>query len=314
MSWAAHRKTTRVEDVAYCLLGLFDVHLPPLYGEGENAFRRLQEELLRRSNDQSIFAWFNVDRYLAKFNILKWEILATPILASHPADFSTSGNVGSLHRAPDTPYSLTNNGLELRTRLKQYRATEINAKFCTLELNCAGGQRVHPLHNSIQRTALATQIALLDVGFVVGPRAGVIAEEFMRVHLHPIAKFKLEECPAEGEEVVHVKYVKSEGVPYSFNTTETGLMKRAINYSASARPNSPIVIPAVQPIFLDAGGRNHEEGPISRSIAARYLETRRVNADERLNDSIGLVGTGLHTSANERGAFTRRPEKYTNTK
>lgn len=42
MSWAARRQTTRPEDIAYCLLGLFDVNLPMLYGEGAKAFIRLQ--------------------------------------------------------------------------------------------------------------------------------------------------------------------------------------------------------------------------------------------------------------------------------
>ncbi|KAL4077380.1 heterokaryon incompatibility protein-domain-containing protein [Scleroderma citrinum] len=57
MSWAADRTTTRVEDRAYSLLGLLGVHMPMLYGEGKNAFRRLQLEIIRQSNDQSIFAW-----------------------------------------------------------------------------------------------------------------------------------------------------------------------------------------------------------------------------------------------------------------
>lgn len=46
MSWAAYRKTTLPEDAAYCLLGLFEIHMPLLYGEGERAFIRLQEEIL----------------------------------------------------------------------------------------------------------------------------------------------------------------------------------------------------------------------------------------------------------------------------
>ena len=57
MSWAADRITTRVEDKAYCLLGLLDVKMPMLYGEGKMAFHRLQLEIIRTSNDQSIFAW-----------------------------------------------------------------------------------------------------------------------------------------------------------------------------------------------------------------------------------------------------------------
>ncbi len=57
MAWAATRKTTRIEDMAYCLFGIFDVNMPLLYGEGSKAFRRLQEELLKTTEDQSIFFW-----------------------------------------------------------------------------------------------------------------------------------------------------------------------------------------------------------------------------------------------------------------
>lgn len=55
MSWASQRVTTRIEDVAYCLMGIFDINMPLLYGEGNKAFMRLQEEIIRRSNDLSIF-------------------------------------------------------------------------------------------------------------------------------------------------------------------------------------------------------------------------------------------------------------------
>ncbi|KAH6623449.1 hypothetical protein F5144DRAFT_623400 [Chaetomium tenue] len=55
MSWAAYRETTRPEDIAYCLLGLFDINMPLLYGEGERALQRLQEEILRQSEDDSLF-------------------------------------------------------------------------------------------------------------------------------------------------------------------------------------------------------------------------------------------------------------------
>ncbi|KAK1660001.1 heterokaryon incompatibility protein-domain-containing protein, partial [Colletotrichum godetiae] len=55
MSWAAGRVTTRPEDQAYCLLGLFGVNMPLLYGEGDKAFLRLQEEIIKISDDQSVF-------------------------------------------------------------------------------------------------------------------------------------------------------------------------------------------------------------------------------------------------------------------
>ncbi|KPI44746.1 Vegetative incompatibility protein HET-E-1 [Cyphellophora attinorum] len=57
MSWAANRQTTRVEDMAYSLLGIFDVNLPLIYGEDSKAFIRLQEEILRTTTDLSLFAW-----------------------------------------------------------------------------------------------------------------------------------------------------------------------------------------------------------------------------------------------------------------
>ncbi|KAJ5622373.1 heterokaryon incompatibility protein-domain-containing protein [Penicillium herquei] len=65
MSWAAKRETTRLEDKAYCLLGLFDVHMPLLYGEGDRAFLRLQEEILRSNDDVTIHLWSmpNSSRY-----------------------------------------------------------------------------------------------------------------------------------------------------------------------------------------------------------------------------------------------------------
>ncbi|KAL4071630.1 heterokaryon incompatibility protein-domain-containing protein [Scleroderma yunnanense] len=62
MSWAANRTTTRVEDRAYSLLGLLDVNMPMLYGEGKKAFQRLQLEIIHTSNDQSIFAWGGNER------------------------------------------------------------------------------------------------------------------------------------------------------------------------------------------------------------------------------------------------------------
>jgi len=57
MSWSANRTTTRVEDRAYSLMGLLDVNMPMLYGEGKKAFHRLQLEVIHMSNDQSILVW-----------------------------------------------------------------------------------------------------------------------------------------------------------------------------------------------------------------------------------------------------------------
>lgn len=43
--------------MAYCLLGLFSINMPLLYGEGVKAFRRLQHEILRNELGESLFAW-----------------------------------------------------------------------------------------------------------------------------------------------------------------------------------------------------------------------------------------------------------------
>ncbi|KAK4226012.1 hypothetical protein QBC38DRAFT_240783 [Podospora fimiseda] len=62
MSWASKRQTSRAEDLAYCLLGIFDVNLPLIYGEGLKAFRRLQEAIMLKTHDQSLFAWGRLAR------------------------------------------------------------------------------------------------------------------------------------------------------------------------------------------------------------------------------------------------------------
>ncbi|KAI5992145.1 heterokaryon incompatibility protein-domain-containing protein [Pisolithus albus] len=84
MSWAADRKTTRVEDRAYSLMGLFEVNMPMVYGEGKKAFQRLQLKIIRKSNDQSIFAWD------------QWMIRTGSVLAEDPSDFLFLGDVRKL--------------------------------------------------------------------------------------------------------------------------------------------------------------------------------------------------------------------------
>lgn len=59
MRWAKTRTTKRKEDEAYCLLGICDVHMPLIYGEGrENAVVRLKEEVYKRSKGRSFSSQF----------------------------------------------------------------------------------------------------------------------------------------------------------------------------------------------------------------------------------------------------------------
>ncbi|KAI0455101.1 heterokaryon incompatibility protein-domain-containing protein [Xylaria acuta] len=82
MRWAAMRETTRLEDMAYCLLGIFGINMPLLYGEGDNAFIRLQEEICKQTNDMSLFAW------TAKPERGPQEHHETRgVFASHPSEF-----------------------------------------------------------------------------------------------------------------------------------------------------------------------------------------------------------------------------------
>lgn len=83
MSWAATRRTTRVEDEAYCLMGLFDVNMPLLYGEGQKAFRRLQLEIMRQCYDPSILAWASSDSYA----------VIEGVLAQGPSMFESCGGI-----------------------------------------------------------------------------------------------------------------------------------------------------------------------------------------------------------------------------
>ena len=67
MSWAANRATSREEDMAYCLLGIFNVNMPMIYGEGSKAFTRLQEEIIKDNPDMSIFAWTALENDEAEY-------------------------------------------------------------------------------------------------------------------------------------------------------------------------------------------------------------------------------------------------------
>ncbi|KAG1736192.1 hypothetical protein EDB19DRAFT_1878603, partial [Suillus lakei] len=55
--WASRRGTTRTEDKAYCLIGIFDISLVITYGEGKRAFFRLMEEILKRYDKWDVFLW-----------------------------------------------------------------------------------------------------------------------------------------------------------------------------------------------------------------------------------------------------------------
>jgi len=115
MSWAANRVTTREEDMAYCLLGIFEVNMPLLYGEGGRAFIRLQEEIIRHRNDHTLLCWtppFEFNNFTRQGCLAPW-----------PRAFSGGSNlVRSWYLKPGSNpvsqvwsphYEITNNGLRI---------------------------------------------------------------------------------------------------------------------------------------------------------------------------------------------------------
>jgi len=129
MSWAASRETTRTEDMAYCLLGIFAVNMPLLYGEGRRAFIRLQEAVMRENDDQSIFAWElpdpSRDKEAAAGN--------TPgelsgLLAQSPACFALMGDIRPLPPpvvGESFPASMSSQGLSVQLYLRPAHRPEM---------------------------------------------------------------------------------------------------------------------------------------------------------------------------------------------
>ncbi|KAK0644114.1 hypothetical protein B0T16DRAFT_417164 [Cercophora newfieldiana] len=138
MSWASDRQTTRGEDRAYSLMGLFDVCMPVLYGEGaEKAFRRLQEEIMRVSFDQTIFAWILEHRPGRRY------LSSSGLLAKSPDAFRDSNfNVGRRTPISYLPwavsthlmsFSMTNLGLFIRMHIDDQTHAADNVHLGLLE-------------------------------------------------------------------------------------------------------------------------------------------------------------------------------------
>ncbi|KAI8958484.1 heterokaryon incompatibility protein-domain-containing protein [Daldinia sp. FL1419] len=101
MKWASRRQTTRAEDVAYCLMGIFNVNMPVLYGEGaRNAFNRLQREIMQSSFDMTIFIWYG-------------NYASSGLLARSPSDFADAPPSSLWAPWNLSAFSMTNIGLSI---------------------------------------------------------------------------------------------------------------------------------------------------------------------------------------------------------
>ena len=139
MSWAAHRKTTRVEDRAYSLMGLLDVNMSMMYGEGKKAFHRLQLEIIRTSNDQSIFAWGYNATNMRTGSILaddpsffegcgKAELIGHDEFIQSLGDDVPEGELDSIKDRLGT-FPITNRGIQMWLLLHPYRSSRSRSRF-----------------------------------------------------------------------------------------------------------------------------------------------------------------------------------------
>ncbi|KAF2662203.1 HET-domain-containing protein [Lophiostoma macrostomum CBS 122681] len=125
MSWAASRTTTREEDLAYCLLGIFGISMPLVYGEGARAFTRLQEEIMKETTDLTLFAW-QAETYITG------AVRYRGVLANSPMEFSNAGDIVSNTNPRNNPeFAMTNKGLKIQTTLTRGLG---NTRF--MPLNC----------------------------------------------------------------------------------------------------------------------------------------------------------------------------------
>ncbi|RPD53324.1 HET-domain-containing protein [Lentinus tigrinus ALCF2SS1-7] len=176
MSWAAGRKTRRIEDEAYSLMGLFGVYMPTIYGEGKHAFVRLQEEIIKKSPDQSIFAWGRTldDHAMGTFVSTAREHDYAPsahletLLAPSPAEFAACANISPIShwelaerlRTPETVPEYTNTSSGIRTTLPMVsiaHTSSVDAALAFLACEDGKGRLVALYLRSHSRTSASNK-------------------------------------------------------------------------------------------------------------------------------------------------------------
>lgn len=167
MSWAASRETTREEDLAYSLIGLFSCNMPMLYGEGgKRAFLRLQEEIMHSNEDQSIFAWIKSGDDNMEPDAFHG------LLADSPKDFRHTGATIAYSELGDlNPTSMTARGLNITLPLTQKQdGTSIAALQCPVPGQGYGGwlavylQRLNTGSNQYARKDCGKLASVNEVG------------------------------------------------------------------------------------------------------------------------------------------------------
>ncbi|KAI5857478.1 hypothetical protein GGS23DRAFT_587605 [Durotheca rogersii] len=169
MSWAADRKTSREEDIAYCLLGIFDINMPLVYGEGMKAFTRLQQEIVLVSNDQSLLAW---DLLHPTANS------ATSALAHSPNEFRFAGSIVRNRDMQRRAYSVTNLGISIQLALIE---THVSG-MVLVGLNCS-----KELYREVPHTEFPNGVKLHRRFRIWIHLCRITYDTYSRVH-HPSSK------------------------------------------------------------------------------------------------------------------------------
>ena len=200
ISWAACRTTTRAEDRAYSLMGLLDVNMPMLYGEGKKAFHRLQLEIIRSSNDQSIFAWGHDSN----------TVQIGSILADDPNDFWDCSDLELMDRDEFTKefpnlsstnadvdvFPITNRGIQIWMPLRRYR--DSNSVFKAY-LPCRYNDRLY---------SASIDLVLWNCNY----------------YRYPSMRSTLEDSPAEFRQV-YLRYQDTPNHTVTFDIDDSGIIE-----------------------------------------------------------------------------------------
>ncbi|KAL8899538.1 MAG: hypothetical protein Q9207_006151 [Kuettlingeria erythrocarpa] len=174
MSWMSKRQTTRSEDIAYSLLDLFEVYMPLIYGEGSNAFLRLQQEIVKSSDVGIIFAWTDDS------------LIESGMFALSPTAFGNSGKIVKFEHPAirRSPYSVTNLGLAIEVVTKMGHdgpVVDANMKKpypWRLPIACARIGTCQPLTISI--LSVARHTVRVDIGKLIALEGALVFPKLFR--------------------------------------------------------------------------------------------------------------------------------------
>ncbi|CAM1508461.1 Fc.00g053090.m01.CDS01 [Cosmosporella sp. VM-42] len=213
MSWASKRTTSRVEDEAYCLLGIFDVHMPLIYGEGLKAFQRLQIEILGQKEDYSILLWTGCDSRIpgvlapTPFSFPKDGLLSSTRQKClyedfdpfYDSDLELPGGI-SQALASRNPPQLTGRGLRVQMFVNKRLGSDLNHLFVEGRLSFQQSSSLFGSHYLLLWTEYAYDdkyvcIALVEnkIGGIYKTYARGFDDELFLVDRRAFEKFELME-------------------------------------------------------------------------------------------------------------------------